>query len=601
MTLLIVSFIAGVLTVLAPCVLPLLPVILGGTVAGAGDRRRPFIIIAALAVSVLVFTLLLKGGTALISVPPSVWAYISGGILVIFGLSLVFPDAWARLVLKIPGHTKPDMWMSSGASGKSGLVSDIVVGAALGPVFTTCSPTFFVILATVLPQNLAAGIVDLLAYVIGLSISLLAISLAGERLVRKLGWAADPYGWFRRSLGVLFVILGVFIATGVEKKIETAILDAGYFDVTRIEQSVQRALEHPFGSEVVGTIPAAGGIGSEGDVRETKTTSPAPLAKRTLSPGTPSRYVEIRQPAGFVNAEPFALADLVGKKVILLDFMTYSCINCQRTFPYLNEWYRMYKDRGLEIVAIHTPEFSFEKNIDNVRDAAARFGLEFPLVLDNDYATWSAYGNRYWPHKYLIDLEGNIVYDHIGEGGYDDTKAEIEHLLPAPTAKNDAAASADLSSSKSAASVGQARSPETYFGALRNELFGNGRPFVTGTAEFVMPLDLSPNHFYLGGSWSIEREYAESSAKNARLSYVFDASNVYIVAESATGRPISVGVMVDGQPLSAAMAGEDVSNSMLEVGASRLYHLYSAQTAGPHRIDIIFSEPGVRAYTFTFG
>lgn len=145
------------------------------------------------------------------------------------------------------------------------------------------------------------------------------------------------------------------------------------------------------------------------------------------SPSMP--YVEFVNPSGFVNTEAFTMRELVGTKVVLIEFMTYSCINCQRTFPYVNTWYEKYKDQGLEIVGIHTPEFSFERNIDNVREAMKKEGITYPIVLDNDYATWRAYGNNYWPRQYLIDIDGNVVYDHIGEGAYRETEEKIQELL----------------------------------------------------------------------------------------------------------------------------------------------------------------------------
>lgn len=140
-------------------------------------------------------------------------------------------------------------------------------------------------------------------------------------------------------------------------------------------------------------------------------------------------YVEFVNPSGFVNTDSFTMRELVGKKIILIEFMTYSCINCQRTFPQVNSWYEKYKDEGLEIVGIHTPEFAYEKDIDNVRDAMKKEGIEYPIVMDNDYATWRAYGNNYWPRQYLINIDGNIVYDHIGEGAYRETELKIQELL----------------------------------------------------------------------------------------------------------------------------------------------------------------------------
>lgn len=596
---LILSFIAGVLTVLAPCILPILPVVLGGAAADTSNKRRPIIIIGSLVVSVFVFTLLLKVSTAFIMVPPQFWTYISGGILLIFGLSLLFPETWARLLLKLPGHGKADAWMAKGYSSNGALWGDILIGAALGPIFTTCSPTFFVILATVLPQSFSIGLFNLAAYVVGLGLILLLIAKIGQKLIAKLEWAANPYGWFKKTLGVLFIILAILIATGTEKKIETAILDAGFLDVTKIERSIQKIFERSMPDE---------------------NTYKASSIKRKVNPGTPDTFVEIKDPSGFVNAEPFQLQDLVGDKVILLDFMTYSCINCQRTFPYLNDWYDKYSDKGLEIVAIHTPEFSFEKDIDNVRKAADSFGLEFPLVLDNNYATWNAYKNRYWPRKYLIDIRGNIVYDHIGEGSYDETEKKIIELLKDRDAfldNNNVSANIDGSLSVDAIPVqtNQAYSPETYFGAWRNTNFGNGLPGTIGKDNLVVPPELVANRFYLGGHWKVEQEYAESNAPKSSMSdplldssiqpsnlaFVFKANKVFIVAESADGSPIKAMVLIDGKPIPEWVSGKDVKSGYVTFSESRLYELFSQPTPEQHRIDIIFERAGGRVFTFTFG
>ena len=615
MTLLIVSFIAGVLTVLAPCILPLLPVILGGAVAEAGNKRRPFIIIASLSISVFAFTLLLKGSTALINVSPSFWTYVSAIILAAFGLTLLFPITWAKLMLKVPGHKKPDAWLAKGYMSKETFWTDVLIGAALGPVFTTCSPTFFVILATVLPQSLAMGMIDLAAYILGLALVLLLVSWIGQKLVNRLEWATNPMGWFKRCLGALFIILAVLIAFGLDKKIETGILNSGFFDVTALEQSIHQSLQgpttlpqsnaSPADSSAVASSSSAGKIPAVAQ----KSGSANPSGKTPVVTSVPppqehneGKFIEIVKPAGFVNSQPFKLADIVGKKVILIDFVDYSCINCERTFPYLNDWYSKYKDQGLEIVAIHTPEFAFEQDIANVTKAAQQFGLKFPIVLDNSYATWNAYGNEYWPHKYLIDIHGNVVYDHIGEGAYDETEAEIVKLLnDRKQFLGEPGVVTEGSSTMPADSIIQAESPETYFGYMRNTGFGNGTPNETYADTFTVPDQLTPNMFYLGGKWSIQQQYAESQSAGAQISYTFTAAKAYLVAESADGSPISAQVLIDGKPIPANQSGADVKDGALTISGSRLYSLYSTDTAQRHRIDIIFAKPGAHAYTFTFG
>jgi len=235
MTLLLVSCVAGLLTVLAPCIFPLLPVIVGGSASDAHDRRKPFVITASLAVSVVIFTLLLKASTLLVEIPSSFWSYLSGGILVLLGVVMVFPVLWERLPVNALISRKSQALLASGSKKKS-LWGDIIMGAALGPVFSTCSPTYFVILATVLPASLALGLTYLLAFVAGLSVVLLAVAFLGQRLVARLDSAADPRGLVKRSLGILIIAVGVAVFFGYDKTIETKLLDSGFFSVVEVEE-----------------------------------------------------------------------------------------------------------------------------------------------------------------------------------------------------------------------------------------------------------------------------------------------------------------------------------------------------------------------------
>lgn len=236
MTFLVISFFAGMLTVLAPCILPLLPVVVGSS-AAARDNRTPYVVVGSLALSVIVFTYLLKASTAFISIPPEVWTYLSGGILTLFGLTLLFPVLWERVPGLAALSSKSNKLVGAGYQKKS-LWGDVLVGAALGPVFSTCSPTYFVILASVLPASFVLGTGYLLAYVLGLSLVLLLLGLLGERLAQRMSVLADPSGWFKRTIGFLFIVLGLMIAFGYEKKLETMILEGGYFDVTKVEQTL---------------------------------------------------------------------------------------------------------------------------------------------------------------------------------------------------------------------------------------------------------------------------------------------------------------------------------------------------------------------------
>ncbi len=260
-----------------------------------------------------------------------------------------------------------------------------------------------------------------------LGLALLVIAFLGQKIVEKLGIASDPYGWFKRTLGALFLVVGLAIFFGQDKIIEAKLLESGVFDITKVEQVLLRNVSPKSPLETVSqTIPH--------NVASSTTPSlyiPSEkervMAKSQLYPKAP----ELVHPSGFVNTDgkPITLAQYKGKKVVLIDVWTYSCINCQRTLPYVKAWYDKYKDQGLEIVGLHTPEFSFEKVQKNVEDAVKRDGITYPVVLDNDYATWNAYGNQYWPRKYLVDIDGFIVYDHIGEGNYDETEKAIQKAL----------------------------------------------------------------------------------------------------------------------------------------------------------------------------
>lgn len=302
--------------------------------------------------------------------------------------------------------------------------------------------------------------------------------------------------------------------------------------------------------------------------------------------------VDFVSPSGFINSEPFSLKDVVGKQVILVDFWTYSCINCQRTQPYLNAWEKAYGDKGLLIVGVHTPEFSFEHDINNVRAAVADENITYPVVLDNDYGTWDAYKNLYWPHKYLIDIDGYIVYDHIGEGGYDETEAAIQKALAERDARlglNDTL-SAPVTDSVSTenTSFSQIQTNEVYFGdqTTRGQCGNcNDRVLETQT-NYTIPSSLIQGAFYLGGSWLAQDESMQA-VSNATVALSYSAKNVYGVLGSEKDGTVSVyrdGVLVN----------------TVAVQAQTLYTLINGKDYGAHNITLSVS-PGVNLYTYTFG
>lgn len=317
------------------------------------------------------------------------------------------------------------------------------------------------------------------------------------------------------------------------------------------------------------------------------------------------RAKEFVAPAGFLNVDgPFEIADIIGKQVILIDFWTYSCINCQRTFPYLKAWYDQYKDQGLTMIGIHTPEFDFEKERANVEKALERFGIQWPVVQDNDYGTWRAYMNRYWPRKYLIDIDGFIVYDHIGEGGYAETESKIQELLQERAERLDLAYQAPETAKPTDVIIVRAQperiSPEIYFGALRNQYFTNGKVGQTGFQSLPEPENIQDESLYLAGEWNIENEFSENESPYAKIIYRYKAKDVFMVlsAEKAT----RVKVLRDGK-IVGLVAGADVDEeSSMQVSDERLYKIIANDEPSEfHTLELIIGETGLKAYTFTFG
>src|SRR3989344_3850506 len=404
MLLLLISFIAGILTVLAPCILPLLPVIIGHSITDTTpSRRRLFVVVASLGISVILFTLLLKASSLLIDIPQDFWKWISGGIIFLFGLTMVFPNLWEKFSLANTLSIKSNKVLTTGYQ-KNSVWGDVIIGASLGPIFSACSPTYFVILATVLPVSFFLGIIYLFTYVLGLSLALIVVALLGERIMAKVGKVSDPRGWFKKIFGVIFILVAIAIISGYDKKLQISLLDAGFLDVTKIEQKLLEKNDKKNASININDTSNAKENAEIPDKIKSNKESFLSIKEKN------KKYVlapEISTPDDFINtsrlnsgqASPITISEFKGKKVVLLDIWTYSCINCKRTIPYLNKWYKEYEDEGLVIIGLHTPEFSFEKIQKNVEKAVKDFGIEYPVVLDNDFSTWNAYENRYWPRK----------------------------------------------------------------------------------------------------------------------------------------------------------------------------------------------------------
>ncbi len=334
-----------------------------------------------------------------------------------------------------------------------------------------------------------------------------------------------------------------------------------------------------------------------GDIMLASTTVHSSQYTAHLKKFSPAK--ELVDPVGYINTpEGFRLADIAGDKVILIDFWTYSCINCQRTTPYLNAWYEKYKDFGFTIVGVHTPEFGFEKVKANVVDAVEKFGIRYPVVLDNSYATWDAYDNRYWPAGYLIDADGLVRERTIGEGNYEKTERAIQELL-LERAKTLGTSQAIPQGFVDITKTIESGSPETYFGWSRNTLLGNGKPQSPGEQTLVLPQTPTLNQLYLGGVWNFSNEFARNEAAGAKIMYRYSAKSVYLVGSAE--REVVLEVYVDGKLITKDKGADVDGSGKVRVKEARLYKLIESAGQEEHVLELRIQNAGLEAYTFTFG
>ena len=307
------------------------------------------------------------------------------------------------------------------------------------------------------------------------------------------------------------------------------------------------------------------------------------------------RAREISTPDGFINIDDLKIADLIGQKIILVDFWTYSCVNCQRTLPFLNQWHKKYADEGLVIVGLHTPEFEFEKDYENVKKATLKYGVKYPVVLDNDYSTWTAYENRYWPRKYLIDIDGFIVYDHIGEGAYEETETKIVELLNErkKVLGESSAVALEIETPDDAPETdfSKIRTPETYLGWGRAEFLANfpSEDCLDKTCTYFLPQEVALNTYVLGGKWRIEKEKAVLDDDIGVIGIAFSASKVNLVVETESSARAEI--WLDGKKIRDIEFNEADLYNLLDLG----------EEYGLHILEIRLEGKGFSAFAFTFG
>jgi cytochrome c biogenesis protein CcdA/thiol-disulfide isomerase/thioredoxin len=593
--LMLFGFVAGAGTALSPCVLPVLPIALS---AGAtGGRRRPLGIVVGLALSFTFATVALVYVISALGLPDDLLRKLAIAVLLAFGVTLMIPPLAARVEAMMSRFASR---AGVAGGGGDGFWSGTAVGASLGLVYAPCAgPILAGVITVSASQPFTAGrLAVALSYGIGSAVVLYFLMLGGRRLTAPL---ARRGGGLQVAMGAVMVVVALAMAGNYDVKFQNRIASSlPSFLVNPTEgledtASAKSALSDVRGEEAhgVGAKATSAAAAVRASLGRPPATGGAGRGRPSGLPvlGPAPEFVDNQQWFNTPGDKPLTLRSLRGR-VVLVDFWTYSCINCLRTLPYLTAWDRTYRKDGLTIVGVHSPEFPFEKEASNVREAIERNGIHYPVVQDNDLATWSAYGNQYWPSEYFIDARGRVRFAHYGEGEYGEKEKIIRELLAEagrPVAKHDSGAHGIE------ASAG-VTTPETYLGAARAERFTN--PMLSpGTHAFAKPPAPGPNEFAYSGRWRIALDSA--TAAGGSLALDFGARRVYLVLGSP-GRTRHVRVRLDGRPIPSSLAGSDVHGGVVDVTAQRLYNLVDMPTVGHHVLELE-PEAGVTGYAFTFG
>lgn len=578
--LLLFAFLSGVVTIFSPCIWPILPIILSSGVSGG--EKKPIGVVTGLMVSFTLFTLTLSYILKIVPIDPDTLRLFAVALISLLGFTLVVP-ALGRLL---------EGWVSRLSSSGGGLFrkrdgfkGGFITGFALGVVWSPCAGPILATVATLAAtQTLNLSIILVtVAFVLGVGVPLFILAILGHHILTRTRILSPYTARIQQIFGVIMVASAVAIYTGYDLVLQVKFAEfcsangITFLDRFQTNTRVTTALE---------------------DLRDTDETNKSFVPEKKKDGGGLDNYGTAPEFVGIMNwlniDQPLKLSDLRGK-VVLVDFWTYSCINCIRTFPHLTHWYEKYKDQGLVIVGVHTPEFEFEKKTSNVADALVRHGITYPVAQDNNYATWQAYGNRYWPAHYLIDAEGNVREYHFGEGNYEETERAIQELLREAGERVD-----DEVSVLQAETGSRGQTPETYLGASRMERFASPEGSKIGQQFFTLPPSVPLHEFAYRGVWNVEKERAIAT-EVSELVLHFQGKKVFLVmAPHMAGTTKKVSVLLDGKPVTLEQAGADVQDGQVTVNEDRLYELIDLRgAAGIHELHLLF-EGGTAVYAFTF-
>jgi cytochrome c biogenesis protein CcdA/thiol-disulfide isomerase/thioredoxin len=603
MTIAFLVYLGGVLTILSPCILPVLPFVFARSEQKFLTSGLP--LLAGMAVTFAgIATLAAVGGSWAVRVNQygRVFALV---LLTVFAATLLS----TRLAdwLATPFVALGNRLAQPGEPGKIGFVNSLLLGVATGLLWAPCAgPILGLILtgAAISGPNARTTLL-LFAYAAGAATSLAVALLAGGRVFAILKKSLGTGEWVRRGLGVAVLLAVIAIVFGWDSTV-----------LTRLSLNGTNSLEQTLIDKIEPGSPGAPGgsmamSNSAMAMSNAKADGRAMMMSGAKTPGTEEFPVEGQIPsfAGatlWLNSPPLTAEELRGK-VVVVDFWTYSCINCLRALPYVKAWYEKYKDHGLVVIGVHAPEFAFEKDASNVRRAVTDLKITYPVALDNDYAIWQAFNNQYWPAHYFIDAAGRIRAHHFGEGNYDESEEIIRKLLT-EAGKTDlpppGMGTAKAVGVQAPPDEAHDQSPETYVGYGRGENFASPGGFVQDQLHaYAAPSALKLNQWALGGSWTVDPEKAVLQATPGKIVFRFYARDLHLVLGPGTdGKPVRFRVTLDGA-LPAANHGADTdSGGAGVIDAQRLYQLIrQSGDIGEHVFTIEFLDSGVQAYSFTFG
>jgi cytochrome c biogenesis protein CcdA/thiol-disulfide isomerase/thioredoxin len=537
------SFLEGLALIASPCILPILPIILAGSISGS--KKRPFGIIIGFIIFFTLFTFFSRKLVQYSGVDLNLLRHISYIILLILGiimLSSYLTEKFNQLTQRLL-NTGSGLGFINNPQG--GLFSGILFGGLVAIIWTPCAGPILaaVIVQTVIQETTTLSFLTLLAFVIGVAVPMSFIILFGRSLLAKFSFVKTHASLLRKAIG-LIIILSISYIINLE------------LGIVRINTNV------------------TGITTSDHLINGVAASYPAPA---------------IEGIEAWINSPPLQISELKGK-VVLIDFWTYSCINCIRTLPYITDWYAKYHDKGLVIIGVHAPEFEFEKNLANVENAVKQMGILYPVALDNKFVTWRNYKNQYWPAHYLINKQGEVVYTHFGEGEYDVTENNIRFLLGL-----DAIA---VTKKENTVELASSLTPETYFGYARGKNFASPETVSKdSTGIYTTPSALAKDVWALQGSWLVMPDKIISAANGASLTIHFYARHVYMVMGNKTPAAIPVQVMLDGKP----STGKDVVDGVVKVKGYGLYELVGNDEAKEGVLQVTAPIDGLELYTFTFG